>query len=140
MRTLTIPVGKFFLVLVLCLISFYLTMSFTRYAPYEPRRIALVSDLGLSFTTQWDSIKYHLDCDLLKEGVTRVELTQALRHFEPYAWREFGFQNDSLNGHILIDFEGIPIEHHYYSFNDAGQLIDRSYISGLDDIRIECAK
>lgn len=135
-----VPVGKFFLVLGLGLISFYWTMFFTRYAPYETRRIALVSELGISFITQWDSIKYHLDCELLKDGTTRADLKQRLRPFEPYQWRDFGFQNDSLEGHVLIDFEGIPIEDHYYSFNDAGQLIDRSYISGLDDIRIECDK
>ncbi len=76
----------------------------------------------------------------MKDGTTRAELKQRLRPFEPYQWRDFGFQNGSLGGHILIDFEGIPIEDHYYSFNDAGQLIDRSYISGLDDIRLECDK
>jgi hypothetical protein len=139
MRLRIIQTSKFLLVLVLGFISLYLTMNFTRYAPYEPKRIALASDLGISFTTQWDSIKYHLDCELLKDGITRADLKQRLRPFEPYYWREFGFRNDSLDGDVFIEFEGLPIEDRYYSFRDEN-LMERSYVSGLDLITIQCAK
>lgn len=140
MRTVILPVGKFFLVLGLGFISLHLTMRFTIYAPYEPKRIALVSDLGISFITEWDAIKYHLDCELLKDGSTRADLKQRLRPFEPYQWRDFGLQNDSLGGYVQVEFKGIPIEDRHYSFNNKGQLIERSYISGLDIITVECAK
>jgi hypothetical protein len=114
-------------------------MRFTWYVPYEPKRLALISQLGLRITTEWDAIKNHLDCELLRDGTTRAELKQRLRPFEPYGWRDFSIQEDFLDGDVWIWFEDLPIEDRYYTFRD-GKIIDRSYISGLDIITIECAK